>query len=76
MTIAQLVEQTRIERARMAAQLQSLDAALATLTKIAVGATEPKGGTGRVWTPEQRAKLSASLKRAFAAKKAVRKVKA
>lgn len=76
MTIAQLVEETRVERAKIAAQLQRLDAALAALTKIATGSAAPKASTGRVWTPEQRAKLSASLKRAFAAKKVARKVKA
>ena len=76
MTIAELVEQTRIERAKMLAQVQSLDAALAALSKISTGSTAPKPNTGRVWTPEQRAKLSASLKRVFAAKKSARKAKA
>jgi hypothetical protein len=70
MTFSQLVEQVRMERANVAAQLQSLDAALAALTKIAIAPAVPKVTTGRTWTPEQRAKLSASLKRAFAAKKA------
>ena len=70
MTIAQLIERARIERAKMAAQLRNLDAALAALSKIATAPAAVKTGTGRTWTPEQRAKLSASLKRAFAAKKA------
>ena len=35
MTFSQLIEQTRIERANVAAQLHSLDAALAALSKIA-----------------------------------------
>jgi hypothetical protein len=70
MTFSELIEQTRIERANVAAQLQSRDVALAALNKIATGAAIPKATTGRTWTPEQKAKLSASLKRAFAAKKA------
>lgn len=73
MTFSQLVEQTRIERANVAAQLHSLDAALAALTKIATAPAIPKAKTGRTWTPEQKARLSVSLKRVFAAKKAARK---
>jgi hypothetical protein len=67
MTFSELIEQVKIERVNVAAQLNSLDAALAALTKIA---TAPEATTGRTWTPEQRAKLSASLKRSYAAKKA------
>jgi hypothetical protein len=77
MTFSELIEQTRIERANVAAQLQCLDAALAALTKIAPGSAAPKASTGRTWTTEQKAKLSASLKRVLAAKRAAaRKVKA
>lgn len=68
MAFSQLIQQTRIERDKIAAQLQNLDAALAALTKIETVPTTPKAGTGRTWTPQQKAKLSASLKRAFAAK--------
>jgi hypothetical protein len=70
MTFSELIEQTRIERANVAAQLYCLDAALAALTKIATSPAAPKAATTRTWTPEQKAKLSASLKRAYAAKKA------
>jgi hypothetical protein len=70
MTFSQLIEQTRIERANVAAQLHSLDAALAALSKIATAPAASKAKTGRTWTPEQKARLSVSLKRAFAAKKA------
>lgn len=73
MTFSQLIEQTRIERANVAAQLHSLDAALAALAKIATAPAVPKAKTGRTWTPEQKARLSVSLKRAFAAKKAAHK---
>lgn len=74
MTFSQLIEQVRIERSSVAAQLSSLDAALAALTNIASAPAAPKATSGRTWTPEQKAKLSASLKRAFAAKKAGHKV--
>jgi len=70
MTFPELIEQVKIERVNVAAQLQSLDAALAALTKIATSPGIPKATTARAWTPEQKAKLSASLKRAYAAKKA------
>lgn len=70
MMFSELIEQTRIERANVAAQLHCLDAALAALTKIATAPALPKAKTGRTWTPEQKAKLSASLRRVFAAKKA------
>jgi|HubBroStandDraft_4_1064222.scaffolds.fasta_scaffold07069_2 hypothetical protein len=70
MTFSELIEQTRIERANVASQLLCLDTALAALTKIATSPVVPKGPTARTWTPEQKAKLSASLKRAYAAKKA------
>jgi hypothetical protein len=73
MTFSELIEQVRIERTNVAAQLSSLDAAMAALTKIAIAPAAPKATTGRTWTPEQKAKLSASLKRAFAAKKAGQK---
>jgi len=73
MTLSQLVQQTRIERDKAAAQLRNLDAALAALTKIEAASGTPKAKFGRAWTPEQRQKLSASLKKAFAAKKAARK---
>jgi hypothetical protein len=39
MTFSQLIEQTRIERANVAAQLRILGAALAPLTKIATAPT-------------------------------------
>ncbi len=73
MTFSEMIEQVQIERANVAAQLNSLDAAIAALTKSAIAHGAPKATTGRTWTPEQKAKLSASLKRAFAAKKAVYK---
>ena len=38
MTFSQLIEQTRIERAKVAAQLKNLDAALTALTKVETGA--------------------------------------
>jgi hypothetical protein len=61
---------TRIERDKTAAQLRNLEAALAALNKIETVSATPKAKFGRTWTPEQRAKLSVSLKKAFAAKKA------
>jgi hypothetical protein len=70
MTLSELIEQVKIERANVAAQLNTLDAAMAALTKSAITVAAPKATTGRTWTPEQKAKLSASLKRAFTAKKA------
>jgi hypothetical protein len=70
MTYSELIEQVRIERANVAAQLNSLDAALAALTKITISPAGSKATTARTWTPEQKARLSASLKRAYAAKKA------
>lgn len=75
MTLTQLIAQTRMERAKAAAQLRTLDAALASLTK-ATGSTTlvPIPGKGRVWTPEARAQLSVTMKKRFAAaKKAARK---
>jgi len=69
MTISQLIEQARIERANLAVQLQNMDAALVALSKITTSPGVPKTATARTWTPEQKAKLSASLKRAYAAKK-------
>jgi hypothetical protein len=74
MTFSELIEQVKIERANVAAQLSSLDAAMAALTRIAIAPAAPKATTGRTWTPEQKAKLSASLKRAFAARKAGQKL--
>jgi len=69
-TLAQLIAQMRVERAQAAAYLHKLDSALAALTKNAVAqATAPNAGTGRVWTPEQKLKLSAALKKRWAAKK-------
>lgn len=73
MTFSELIEQVRIERTNVAAQLSSLDAAMAALTKIATAPIAPKAATARTWTPEQKAKLSTSLKRAYAAKKAALK---
>ena len=73
MTLSQLIEQTRIERDKTAVQLRNLDAALGALTKIDTAPGAPRTKFGRTWTPEQRAKLSASLKKVFAAKKAGRK---
>jgi hypothetical protein len=71
MTFSQLVEQTRIERDKATAQLRNLEAALAALNKIETVSATPTAKFGRTWTPEQRAKLSVSLKKVFAAKKAV-----
>jgi hypothetical protein len=70
MTFSELIEHVRIERVNVAAQLNSLDAALTALTKIATAPAVPKATSGRTWTPAQKAKLSASLKRVFAVKKA------
>ena len=66
-TITQIIAQTRVERAKAAAQLRTLDAALAALTKLTgVSVLAPKRTSGRVWTPEQRAQLSAIMKKRFA----------
>lgn len=76
MTLDELIEQVRVERTKAAAQLSTLDAALATLTKATV-ATAPGPGArrGRTWTPEQKAALSAAMKKRFAsAKKAQSKI--
>lgn len=70
MTFSELIEQTRIERNNVAAQLHCLDAALAAFTRIAPASGISKAKTARTWTPEQKAKLSASLRRVYAAKKA------
>ena len=69
MTLDQLIEQVRVERTKAAVQLSTLDAALAALTKATAPTAAPKVGTGRVWTPEQKMKLSAALKKRWAAKK-------
>lgn len=71
MTLDQLIEQVRAERVQVTGYLQKLDSALAALTKAtAVPTAAPAGGTaGRVWTPEQKMKLSAALKKSWAAKK-------
>jgi hypothetical protein len=69
-TLVQLIAQMRVERTQAAAYLHKLDSALAALTKAtAVLTTAPKAGTGRVWTPEQKLKLSVALKKRWAAKK-------
>ena len=69
-TLAQLIAQMRVERTQAAAYLHKLDSALAALTKTTVApATAPSVGTGRVWTPEQKLKLSVALKKRWAAKK-------
>jgi len=70
MTLDQLIEQVRVERAQAAGYVQKLDSALLALTKAtALPSTAPTAGTGRVWTPEQKLKLSAALKKRWAAKK-------
>lgn len=70
MTLDQLIEQVRVERTKAAALLSTLDAALAALTKAtAVTAQAPGARKGRVWTPEQRAQLSATMKKRFGAAK-------
>jgi hypothetical protein len=70
MTLDQLIEQVRVERANAAAQLSTLDAALAALTKTtATRAPAPGARKGRAWTPEQRAQLSAAMKKRFAVAK-------
>jgi hypothetical protein len=70
MTLDQLIEQVRVERTKAAAQLSTLEAALSALTRATAAPTAaPKVGTGRVWTPEQKMKLSAALKKRWAAKK-------
>lgn len=69
MTLAQPIARTRVERTQAAA-LHKLDSALAALNKTTVApTTAPQAGTGRVWTPEQKLKLSAALKKRWAAKK-------
>jgi len=69
MTLDQLVAQIRVERAQASGYVQKLDSALSALTKATAVPTTPKAGTGRVWTPEQKLKLSAALKKRWAAKK-------
>ena len=70
MTLDQLIAQIHVERAQAARYVQKLDSALSALTKATVApATAPKTGTGRVWTPEQKMKLSVALKKRWAAKK-------
>ena len=70
MTLDQLIAQIRVERAQAAGYLHKLDSALSALTKsTAVPTAAPKAGTGRIWTPEQKMKLSAALKKRWAAKK-------
>lgn len=70
MTLDQLIAQVRVERAQAAGYLQRLDSALSSLTQAtAVSIAAQKAGTGRVWTPEQKMKLSAALKKRWAAKK-------
>ncbi len=70
MTLTQLITQTRVERAKAAAQLRTLDAALAALTKATASTPlVPTPVKGHVWTPEQRAQLSATMKKRFAAAK-------
>lgn len=70
MTLDQLIEQVRVERAQAAGYVQKLDSVLAALTKATtVPPTATTGGTGRVWTPEQKMKLSAALKKRWAAKR-------
>jgi hypothetical protein len=49
MTLDQLIEQIRAERAQAAVYLQKLDSALSSLTQsTAVPTATPKTGTGRV----------------------------
>lgn len=68
MTIDQLIAQIRVERAQAAGYVQQLDSALSALTKARASPTAaPKAGTGRVWTTEQKMKLSAALKKRWAA---------
>ena len=70
MTLDQLIAQIRVERAQASGYVQKLDSAISALTTAtAAPTTEPKAGTGRVWTPEQKLKLSAALKKRWAAKK-------
>ena len=70
MTLDQLIEQVRVERTKAAGYVQKLDSALSALTKATAPPTAaPNAGTGRVWTPEQKMKLSAALKKSWAAKK-------
>jgi len=72
----ELIAQIRVERSKAAEQLSTLDTALAALTKTATRTDIVTGvRKGRVWTPEQRAQLSATMKQRFAAaKKAQRKI--
>jgi Spy/CpxP family protein refolding chaperone len=70
MTLDQLIAQIRVERAQAAGYVQKLDSALSALTKTtAVLSPTASTGTGRVWTPEQKMKLSIALKKRWAAKK-------
>jgi hypothetical protein len=70
MTLDQLIEQVRVERTKAAGQLSTLDAALVALTKATtVTAPASSARKGRVWTPEQRAQLSAVMKKRFGAAK-------
>ena len=75
MTLTQLITQMKAERAQAAAHLHALDSALEALALEAptdaqpAPTTVPKATTGRVWTAEQKMKLSAALKKSWAKKK-------
>jgi hypothetical protein len=72
MTLDQLIEQIRVERTQADRYVQKLDSALASLTQptaTPVTTAPPRTATGRVWTPEQKMKLSAALKKRWAANK-------
>lgn len=70
MTLDQLIAEVRSERTQAAAYVQKLDSALSALTKAtALPNAAPSTKTGRVWTPEQKMKLSATLKKRWATKK-------
>ena len=78
MTLDQMIEQIRVERTQAASYVQKLDSALASLTQATATpvptsppapTAPPRTATGRGWTPEQKMKLSAVLKKRWAAKK-------
>ena len=70
MTLDQLIVEVRAERAHAAAYVQKLDSALSALTKATeLPSAAPSTKTGRAWTPEQKMKLSAALKKRWATKR-------
>lgn len=68
MTIEEMINTARKERARAASYLEKLDAVLSTLEEP-IQDSESAPPHKRKWTPEQKARLSAALRKHWAAKK-------